>query len=73
VFKDGKEYVLEATLKSKLKRWSAYPLAGMLPDYHPEIMFNRELLWFNTGSNLTVSYSGSQWRQAVRFLPREAS
>jgi predicted transglutaminase-like cysteine proteinase len=72
VFKDGKEYLLEATLKKKLKRWSAYPLASVLPDYHPEIMFNRDLLWFNTGSNLTVSYSGSQWRQAVRFLPTEA-
>jgi hypothetical protein len=72
VLRDGKEYLLEATLKQKLKRWSAYPLASMLPDYHPEIMFNRDLLWVNVGSKFTVSYSGPQWRQAVYFLPRAA-
>lgn len=71
VFKDGKEYLLEATLKQKLKRWSAYPLAHMLPEYHPEMMFNREFIWVNAGSDLTVSYSGPLWRQATRFLPTE--
>lgn len=62
VFKDGQEYLLEATDKAKVKKWSAYPLAKLLPHYHPQMMFNREVLWVNTGSPLTVSYSGPQWQ-----------
>lgn len=69
VFKDGQEYLLEATLKNKIKRWSVYPLAKSLPEYHPDMMFNRQTLWVNTGSVLTVNYSGPQWRPAFTFEP----
>lgn len=69
VFKDGREYLLEATLKEKAGRWSVYPLAGLLPDYHPEMMFNRQTLWVNTGSALTVNYAGPRWRPALTFGP----
>lgn len=68
VLKDGKEYLLEATSKRKLKRWSAYPLASMLPEYHPEIMFNRDVLWVNSGSIFTVDYSGLKWKQIMQFV-----
>lgn len=67
VFKEGQEYLLEATDKKKVKNWSAYPLAKLLPDYHPEMMFNRETLWVNTGSALTVNYTGPQWWPTLRF------
>lgn len=69
VFKDGQEYLLEATHKKKSVRWSAYPLARLLPDYHPEMMFNRQTLWVNTGSALSVIYAGPQWRPALTFGP----
>lgn len=69
VFKDGQEYLLEATLKKKLKRWSVYPLAKSMPDYHPDMMFNRQTLWVNTGSVLTVNYAGPQWQSVLTFEP----
>lgn len=69
VFKDGQEYLLEATLKRKIRRWSVYPLAKSMPEYYPEIMFNRQTLWVNTGSVLTVNYSGLQWRPVFTFEP----
>lgn len=68
VFKDQKEYILEATDKHKLKSWSAYPLAASMPDYHPEIMFNNEVLWINEGSKFTVDYSNKKWSQRVKFV-----
>ncbi len=68
VFKDQKEYILEATDKHKLKSWSAYPLAASMPDYHPEIMFNNEELWVNEGSKFTVDYSNKKWSKRVRFI-----
>lgn len=66
LFKDGREYLLEATSKG-FKRDKPYPLASLSPDYHPEYMFNREYFWVNTGSRLTSSYSGSSWKQRSRF------
>lgn len=67
LFKDGKEYLLEATLKERSRPWSAYPLAQLMPEYHPKIMFNRQLLWVNSGSAMTVSYSGRGWRPVMAF------
>jgi hypothetical protein len=67
VLSDNKEYLLEATDKQKIRRWSAYPLAISLPDYHPQMMFNRDFLWVNTGSAYTVSYSTPAWKKAYQF------
>ncbi|MFT3931837.1 MAG: transglutaminase-like domain-containing protein [Spongiibacteraceae bacterium] len=69
VFHDGDEYLLEATRKRFLERWASYSLASMLPQYHPEMMFNRDDLWVNSGSKLTTSYSGKQWKKALHFSP----
>ncbi len=67
VFKDGKEYLLEATDKKTLTRWSKYRLAGTQVDYHPKYQFNRDHFWINTGSEYTVKYSGKNWKQTSTF------
>lgn len=67
VFKDGKEYLLEATRKSRVRQWSKYRLAKTETDYHPTQLFNRNTLWINTGSKYTTSYSGNNWKQASTF------
>lgn len=66
LFKDGKEYLLEATRKSK---WNKIPLASTLPNYFPKYMFNRKDFWINTGSKLTTKYSGSKWKKSGEFFP----
>ena len=67
VFKDGKEYLLEATRKSRINQWSKYRLAKVEHEYHPEFLFNRDNLWINTGSKYTVSYTGNNWKLASTF------
>lgn len=62
LFKNGKEYLLEATRKS-VSRNRAYPLAKLETDYHPEYMFNRNDFWVNTGSKYTTRYSGEKWQR----------
>ncbi|HPN55431.1 MAG TPA: transglutaminase domain-containing protein [Candidatus Omnitrophota bacterium] len=42
LFKDGKEYLLEATDKSSRRR---YPLVAFHPEYVPIFMFDREHFW----------------------------
>lgn len=73
VFKDGKEYLLEATGKKKLTRWSSYRLAGRETDYHPKYQFNRDDFWINTGSQYTVKYSGANWTRASTFYSNRQS
>ncbi len=69
LFANGKEYILEATDKSK---WSRLPLASTMPYYFPRFMFNRRDFWLNTGSVYTVRYSGANWKKTGRFLPEDA-
>jgi hypothetical protein len=66
LFKDGKEYLLEATQKRGLSRNKPYPLASLHPNYHPEFMFNRQFFWANSGSKYTTRYSGNHWEQRSR-------
>lgn len=66
LYYDGKEYLLEATRKSK---WSRLPLAKNYPNYHPKYMFNREEFWINTGSEFTTKYSGKKWVKSGKFVP----
>ena len=42
LFKDGKEYLLEATDKASRRR---YPLIELHPEYVPAFMFNRDNFW----------------------------
>ena len=60
-------YLLESTAKGSTAR-RAIPLAEQLPDYHPEIMFNRDSFWTNAGDPMTtLSYTLPQWRLRSRF------
>ncbi|WP_461535102.1 hypothetical protein [Spongorhabdus nitratireducens] len=68
LFRDGKEYLLEATQKSGLGRNKPYPVASLYIDYHPQYMFNREHFWVNKGSKLTTRYSGEKWKKVSRYI-----
>lgn len=67
LFKNGKEYLLEATEKSGTGRTHLYPLASLQTLYWPEYMFNDSYFWVNTGSRYTTRYSGSGWEKRSRF------
>ena len=70
LFKDGREYLLEATRKEGVSPSRTYPLALLEPGYHPQVMFNRHLLWVNTGSRFNSRYSGKQWSLRSRLHRR---
>ena len=63
LFKDGKEYLLEATKKSGLGRNKPYPLTDLFTEYHPKYMFNQGEFWVNTGSVYTTDYSSRNWEK----------
>lgn len=67
LFKDGKEYLLEATSKQRLRNLNGHKLAALETDYKPKFQFNRDSFWFNTGSTYTTRYSGEQWKFRSRF------
>lgn len=67
LFYEGKEYLLEATQKSK---WNKLPLASTFPNYFPKVMFNRTKLWINTGSTSTTKYSDKKWKNSGKFSPK---
>tara|TARA_R110000851_G_scaffold189677_2_gene339937 strand:+ start:6432 stop:7301 length:870 start_codon:yes stop_codon:yes gene_type:complete len=67
LFKNGKEYLLEATRKNRLERNKPYPLAMLYPDYHPTFMFNRKGFWMNNGSKYTTDYSGKHWQKTSEY------
>ena len=67
LFKDGKEFLLEATRKAGVGRNRPYPLASLHSDYHPQLMFNRSEFWENKGSRYTTRYSGNSWRLQSRY------
>lgn len=61
LFKNGKEYLLEATQKSGLSKSTPYPIAALFTNYRPKFMFNRSSFWVNTGTEFTTDYSSSNW------------
>ena len=67
VLADDTFYLLEATDKNKIKRWRHYPLARLITDYHPQIMFNRQSYWVNTGTRFTTGYQSDAWVNASRY------
>jgi hypothetical protein len=66
LFKNGSEYLLEATSKKRNKT-NLFPLAMLKTDYEPEMMFNREKFWFKQGDIRTTSYSGHHWKIMSHF------
>ncbi|MCP3923385.1 MAG: transglutaminase domain-containing protein [Desulfobacterales bacterium] len=67
LFKNGREYLLEATSKRKKKK-DTFPLAVLQTDYKPNMMFNRTHFWFRHGKQ-TTKYSGKAWRVMSVFHP----
>ena len=67
LFKDGKEYLLEATQKRGLSRNKPYPLAQLFTDYRPKYMFNREDFWEKTATKVSTSYAGKSWKKKSRL------
>ncbi len=61
LFKNGKEFLLEATQKVNGFSVRRYPLALLSGDYRPKYMFNRHDFWVNEGSVYTHNYSSPQW------------
>lgn len=60
-------YVLEATSKRAPKSINDFLRAERAIHYYPQIQFNREYLWENTGSVLTTNYTDSKWKLRARF------
>lgn len=66
LFKDDKEYILEATQKKNLK--NPYRLAKYQTHYKPKAMFNRDSFWINKGSINTTNYSSSKWSKQSTYI-----
>ena len=71
LFRDGNEYLLEATRKKGLGRNQPYPLASLFPNYRPRYMFNHESFWVNTGALHGQSYSDPAWVEASHYTAYE--
>lgn len=67
LFRDGKEFVLEATQKHGVAGLKTYPLARTKPEYQPRFQFDRERFWVNTRSAPTVRYGDDRWELRSRF------
>jgi len=61
-YKDGKEYLLEATDKASRRR---YPLVSLHPEYVSAVMFNRDHFWIRVKQN-RYDQTG-QWTQLSDF------
>ncbi len=68
LFKQGKQFLLEATSKFNARVLKRYPLTSMYLDYHPYFMFNRDDFWFNSGSTNTTDYASKQWEKKSRYI-----
>ena len=71
LFRDGNEYLLEATRKKGLGRNQPYPLASLFPIYRPRYMFNHESFWVNTGALHGQSYSDPARVEASHYTAYE--
>lgn len=67
LFKNGKEYLLEATRKSVRRNMSRYPLARFETRYRPQFMFNRDTFWSNSGTTRTTKYASAAWIEKSRY------
>lgn len=67
LFRDGREYILEATQKHGLAGLKHYPLARLMPEYQPRYQFDRTHFWVNQRGGPTVRYSGTHWARLSRF------
>lgn len=68
---EGKEYLLEATRKKKLRSLNDFKPAKLVNGYHPMCQFNRKQFWFNEGNKSTRRYTGNHWVLKSRFVNYE--
>lgn len=64
LFKDGKQYLIEATDKDKTQKFR--PVRNTFA-FRPDVMFNREYFWRNSGRRYLTSYSSGGWMKTSRF------
>ena len=67
LFKDGKEYLLEATTKRRPTSIRDFQLAALSPDYRPMYQFDRDHFWVNSGSEFTTKYRDAKWQKRSVF------
>jgi len=61
LFKDDKEYILEATSKGRIRGTHNFINAALATKYKPIYQFDRRHFWVNTGSKHTTKYGDSKW------------
>ena len=64
---NGRQYILESTLKQGFQNMRTLPLARLQQGYCPKYMFNRNGYWKNAGSSLTSDYTSSRWEKMSRY------
>ena len=64
LFKDGRQYLIEATKKDATPKFR--PVRNKFA-FRPDVMFNREFFWKNSGSKYAASYSSGSWMKTSRF------
>lgn len=67
LYKDNKEFILEATQKSNLGRNAHYPLAALVPQYKPVFMFD-QLHIYRPNSTGERSHEKSKWHRSTSYL-----
>lgn len=67
LFRDGNEYLLEATQKRLSRSYTRFPLARLQAKYRPKYMFNRDTFWVNEGTEFTTDYSSQHWKLRSRY------
>jgi hypothetical protein len=70
LFKDGNEYIIEATSKNSDR---IYPLAKYKSEYSAAYMFNQDYFWRNNRHSLMTSYSSNHWEKLSQFVVRMKS
>ena len=71
LFKDGKEYILEATTKRRPRSINDFQIAALATDYRPVYQFDRDHFWVNTGSEYTTRYNDKKWELRSLFTRRD--
>ena len=67
LFRDGKEYILEATSKQRPRGLKDLQLARLATKYQPVYQFDRKNFWVNSGSVYTTKYRDSKWQLRSTF------
>lgn len=64
LYKDGNEYLLEATSKASNRR---FPLVSLHPEYAPRIMFNRDYFWSTLSEDKLTHVPVKRWVLISKF------